>query len=32
MGNVFKVDGRAEPARRGAPAFDEHRAELLGSG
>jgi crotonobetainyl-CoA:carnitine CoA-transferase CaiB-like acyl-CoA transferase len=30
LGNVFKVDGTAEPARRGAPALDEHRAELLG--
>jgi crotonobetainyl-CoA:carnitine CoA-transferase CaiB-like acyl-CoA transferase len=29
LGNVFKVDGSAEPARRGAPALDEHRAELL---
>lgn len=32
LGNVFKVDGRAEPARRGAPGLDEHRAELLDSG
>jgi hypothetical protein len=30
LGNVFKVDGTAEPARRGAPALDEHRAEVLG--
>jgi crotonobetainyl-CoA:carnitine CoA-transferase CaiB-like acyl-CoA transferase len=29
LGNVFKVDGVAEPARRGAPGLDEHRAELL---
>ena len=32
LGNVFKVDGRAEPAPRGAPGLDEHRAELLDSG
>ena len=30
LGSVFKVDGRSEPARRGAPALDEHRRELLG--
>jgi crotonobetainyl-CoA:carnitine CoA-transferase CaiB-like acyl-CoA transferase len=30
LGNVFKVDGTAEPARRGAPALDEHGAEVLG--
>ncbi len=29
LGSVFKVDGRSEPARRGAPALDEHRRELL---
>ena len=30
LGNVFKVDGAAEPATRGAPGLDEHRGELLG--
>ena len=30
LGSVFKVDGRSEPARRGAPGLDEHRRELLG--
>jgi crotonobetainyl-CoA:carnitine CoA-transferase CaiB-like acyl-CoA transferase len=30
LGNVFKVDGVAEPAARGAPGLDEHRGELLG--
>ncbi len=29
LGNVFKVDGQAEPARRGAPGLDEHGGELL---
>jgi crotonobetainyl-CoA:carnitine CoA-transferase CaiB-like acyl-CoA transferase len=29
LGNVFKVDGRAEPARRRAPGLDEHRGDLL---
>jgi crotonobetainyl-CoA:carnitine CoA-transferase CaiB-like acyl-CoA transferase len=29
LGNVFKVDGAAEPAARGAPGLDEHRGELL---
>ena len=30
LGNVFKVDGRATAARRGAPALSEHANELLG--
>ncbi|MDQ5834573.1 MAG: CoA transferase, partial [Actinomycetota bacterium] len=30
LGNVFKVDGAAEPAARGAPGLDQHRGELLG--
>jgi crotonobetainyl-CoA:carnitine CoA-transferase CaiB-like acyl-CoA transferase len=30
LGNVFKVDGRAERARRGAPMLGEHAEELLG--
>jgi hypothetical protein len=30
MGNVFRLDGYSEPARRSARALDEHRAELLG--
>jgi len=29
LGNVFKVDGTAEPAGRGAPGLDEHRGQLL---
>ena len=29
LGNVFKVDGWAQPAVRGAPGLDEHRGELL---
>ena len=29
LGNVFKVDGQAEPAKRGAPGLDEHGGELL---
>jgi crotonobetainyl-CoA:carnitine CoA-transferase CaiB-like acyl-CoA transferase len=29
LGNVFKVDGRSEPARRPAPRLDEHRGEVL---
>ena len=29
LGNVFKVDGRAIPARRGAPALGEHADEVL---
>lgn len=28
LGNVFKVDGAAQPAARGAPGLDEHRGEL----
>ena len=31
LGNVFKVDGRATPARRGAPALGEHADELFGA-
>ena len=31
LGNVFKVDGRAAPAARGAPALGEHAQELLGA-
>ena len=30
LGNVFKVDGRAVPARRGAPMLDEHAQDLPG--
>jgi crotonobetainyl-CoA:carnitine CoA-transferase CaiB-like acyl-CoA transferase len=29
LGNVFKVDGRATPAARGAPGLGEHARELL---
>jgi crotonobetainyl-CoA:carnitine CoA-transferase CaiB-like acyl-CoA transferase len=29
LGNVFKVNGTAEPAARGAPGLDEHRGQLL---
>ena len=29
LGNVFKVDGWAQPSVRGAPGLDEHRGELL---
>ncbi len=32
LGNVFKVDGTSEPARRPAPRLDEHRAEVLAAG
>ena len=31
LGSVFKVDGAAKPAARGAPELDQHREELLGS-
>ena len=29
LGNLFKVDGHAAPARRGVPALGEHNDEVL---